>query len=99
MVSAYREAQRIKNKRENQLLWMQGVYNYKALLCVAPILHAFAKSGTKAEPYLEEPFPIDEKDAKEREIAKAKAAAAQFKMFVDMKNHERKVKGLNSNHD
>ena len=31
--------------------------------------------------------------------AKIKAAAEQFGQFVKMKNHERKVKGLNSNHD
>ncbi len=99
MVRAYRKAQSIKNERENQQMWMQGLYTYKALLCVSPILHAFAKAGTKPEPYLDEPFPIDEKEVREREAEKAKAAAARFKMFVDMKNHERKVKGLNSDHD
>lgn len=99
MVRIFRKAQRLRNKRENQQMWMQGLYNYKAILCVAPILHAFAKAGTKAEPYLEEPFPIDEVEAREREVAKVKAAAANFRMFVDMKNHERKVKELNSNHD
>lgn len=98
-VRIYRKAQRLRNKRENQQMWMQGLYNYKAILCVSPILHAFAKAGTKAEPYLDEPFPIDEEEVHEREAARMKAAAAQFKMFVEMKNHERKVKGLNSNHD
>lgn len=99
MTRAYRKAQRLRNKRENQQLWMQGVYIYKALLCVSPILHAFAKAGTRPEPYLEEPFPIDEAEARERERSKIKAAAEQFGQFVKMKNYERKVKKLNINHD
>ncbi len=99
MVRAYRKAQRIRNKRENQQMWMQGLYYYKALLCVSPILHAFAKAGTRPEPYMEEPFPLDAAEVREREEAKRKEAAERFRQFVKMKNHERKVKGLNSDHD
>lgn len=99
MVRIYRKAQRMKNKRENQQMWMQGLYYYKALLCVSPLLHAFAKAGTKAEPYMEEPFPLDEAEMREREEAKVKAAAERFRQFVEMKNYERKVKELNSDHD
>ena len=32
---------------------MQGLYIYEALCDVAPILHAFAKPGTKPLPYSE----------------------------------------------
>ncbi len=99
MARAYRKAQRIRNKRENQQLWMQGLYVYKALLCVSPILHAFAKAGTKPEPYPDMPYPIDEQDAREQEIEQLKRNAQAFGQFVDAKNYERKVKNEHSDHN
>lgn len=99
MVKAYRQAQRIRNKRENQQLWMQGAYVYKAILCASPILHAFAKAGTKPEPYPDMPYPIDEKDAKEQEIERLKQNAKAFAQFAEAKNYERKVKNEHSDHD
>ena len=99
MTVAYRKAQRIRNKRENQQLWMQGAYVYKAILCASPILHAFAKAGTKPEPYPDMPYPIDEADAREQEIERLKQNAKAFAQFAEAKNYERKVKNEHSDHD
>ncbi len=66
LVKFYREANEIKNTRKNQELWLQGLYVYQALCDVSPVLHAFAKSGTKPNPYPEKPYPITSKEAKER---------------------------------
>ena len=57
LVKFYREAHKIKNKQRNQELWLQGLYIYEALCDVSPVLHAFAKKGTKPTPYPSAPYP------------------------------------------
>ena len=63
LVKAFRKAEELKTDRKNQEMWLQGAYIYEALCRVSPILHAFAKKGTKPVPYLAEPFAINEKQA------------------------------------
>ena len=63
----YRQADELRIDRKNQELWLQGLYVYEALCDVAPILHAMAKKGTKAQPYPDKPYAITEKQRK-REI-------------------------------
>lgn len=83
----YREAWKLRQKQENQRLWLQGAYIYEAILDAAPVLHPFAKKGTKPVPYREEPYPLLEKrrdaenaqpTAEERSDAKAKAMMEVF---------------------
>ncbi len=62
----YRKAEELKNKKKNQELWLQGLYFYEALCDVAPVLHAFAKKGTKPIPYSKEPYALTEQEHKER---------------------------------
>lgn len=61
----YREAHALQKKRRNQELWLGGLYIYSALCSVSPVLHAFAPSGTKPSPYLEEPFTLTAKEVQE----------------------------------
>lgn len=61
LVIAYREAEELRKEKQNQYLWLQGMYFYDALNRVSPVLHAFAKKGTKPQPYPEEPYPINDK--------------------------------------
>ena len=58
----YRRADEIKQKRKNQELWLQGMYIYEALCDVAPILHAFARKGTKPAPYPDRPYSLTVKE-------------------------------------
>lgn len=77
----YREADEIRRERMNQEMWWQGMYIYEAICCVSPILQAFAKKGTKAKPYPEEPHPITKKQCKrdkENRQAKGDQAAKRF---------------------
>ena len=87
MVRAYRKAQEFRDRRKNQEMWIQGMYVYEAILDVAPILHAFAKKGTKPEPYSKEPYPITEADVREREEREARLRQerikAEFAAFAD----------------
>lgn len=73
----YRKAHTMQLDRKNEELWLQGLYIYEALCDVSPILHAFAKPGTKPQPYPNEPYPRTEKEAELREI---KAREARFEM-------------------
>ena len=75
----YREADAIRMKRRNEELWIQGMYIYEALCDVSPILHAFAKRGTKPTPYPDHPYALtvsdreeEKKIAEQREREKAK---------------------------
>ncbi len=58
LAKAYRKAEELKLEKMNQRLWLQGMYVYDAICCASPILHAFAKKGTKAVPYPKEPYPL-----------------------------------------
>lgn len=66
LVKYYREAQKLRRKQKNEELWLQGMYIYEALIDVAPIFHAFAKKGTKAEPYPDRPFAISPEEIREQ---------------------------------
>ena len=79
MVRAFRQAQDFKDRRRNQELWLQGMYVYEAICDVSPILHAFAKKGTKPEPYSKEPYAITESEIREREEREARAKQERFK--------------------
>lgn len=72
LVKYYREAEELRKERVNQEAWLQGMYIYDALARVAPILHAFAKKGTKAQPYVEEAYPISKKTREDAGVKKEK---------------------------
>lgn len=84
LVKYYRKAQEIRTERDNQQAWLQGMYVYDALSRLSPILHAFAKKGTKALPYVEEPYPITEKRAEQ--VKQDKEMKQSQKGLAYMKN-------------
>lgn len=73
LVKYYREAEQLRQERANQDMWLQGMYIYDAISRLSPILHAFAKKGTKAKPYPDEPYPINKRLEKQAEVNKEKA--------------------------
>ena len=70
LTESYRRADDIKRQITNHNLWLQGMYFYEALCDVSPLLHAFAKSGTKANPYPSEPYAITQQQVEEKESKK-----------------------------
>ena len=56
LVRAYRRAYEIRQENENRYAWLQGMYVYEAICDASPILHAFAKAGTRARPYADKPY-------------------------------------------
>ena len=60
------KAHEIRQKQENERLWLQGYYFYVALCDVAPVLIFNAKRGTKVEPYLKQPFAMTQEEIEQR---------------------------------
>ncbi len=83
LVKYYREAHEVQQQRENQRLWMQGAYFYDALCAVSPVLHAFAKPGTKPSPYLKEPYPLTKDESEDKEKIKQKADRQRAKVMFE----------------
>lgn len=75
---AYRKAHRLRRELENEMAWLQGMYNYDAFTVV--LSNAFRSKGAKRQKYMEKPmdiFPLTaaEKQRREREeYAKMEAA-------------------------
>lgn len=95
LVVAYRKAEELKTNRKNQEMWLQGAYVYEALCRVSPLLHAFAKKGTKPVPYIAEPFAITEKQAEYRQEEKEKKKFDKGKTMMEgfMIRHNKKFEG------
>lgn len=79
----YRKAYELKNKRRNQELWLQGAYIYEALLDVAPVLQAFRKKNAKPVPYPEEPFPLTDKEVREKKEREARKRYEKIKARME----------------
>ena len=95
LVKYYRKADELRNERLNQEMWLQGMYIYEALCDVSPILHAFAKKGTKPHPYSDRPYSLTEKAKERAEEEKAKVNAEKSKKILEafMSAHNAKYKG------
>lgn len=95
----YVEAYKLRVRRDNEQAWLIGRYVYDAICAVSPILHAFAKNGTQAHPYLERPYPSSMEEVREREIQRMKDAAEGFRALVEAKNAQLRLKevGLDVN--
>lgn len=95
LVISYRKAEELRTSRKNQEMWLQGAYFYEALSCVSPLLHAFAKKGTKPVPYMAEPFAITEKQAEYQQEEKDKKTYDKGKAIIEgfMAKHNKKFEG------
>lgn len=83
------KAHKIKQKQRNEEMWLQGYYVYIAVASVSPVLHAFAKKGTKPLPYLKEPLAIT-KEEFDKQQEKARLARKNAFIARLMKSATRK---------
>ena len=88
LVEAYRKAAELRDKRRNQELWLQGMYIYEALCDASPLFRFSMKKGViKPEPYVKEPYPITQAEAREREAREARIKEerlkAEFALFAE----------------
>lgn len=83
LVVPYRKAEELRTNRKNQEMWLQGAYIYDALCRVSPVLHAFAKKGSKPIPYPTEPYSITEKQAELKKEEQAKTVFDKGKKLME----------------
>lgn len=79
----YRQADEIRQKRKNQELWLQGMYIYEALCDVSPLLHAFAKKGTKPSPYPDQPYSLTTKELEEEKKLREKRDREKARRYME----------------
>ena len=65
MVKAFREADRLRQKRENESAWLMGAYFRMAI--DSTICNAFREKGSTPVRYPDKPFGSDEPEKKKRE--------------------------------
>lgn len=83
LVKYYRKADLMKIERMNYEKWLQGMYIYEAFCDVSPILHSFAKKGTKPHPYPDKPYSITETERKRTEENKEKEVFNKGKAIME----------------
>lgn len=79
----YCKAEEIRNEKRNQELWLQGMYLYDAMLCVSPILHAFAKKGTKPKPYPTQPYALTKRERRKEKKERERAMYEKGKRYME----------------
>jgi hypothetical protein len=82
LLGAYVKAHQLKMEQQNQMLWLQGLYVYQGIMAVSPILHAFAKRGTRPRPYLDAPIPLTSQAQRSQDDQKAQAQLEQAKAHM-----------------
>ena len=81
---AFRKAAQIQLEKKNHELWLQGMYFYEALCDASPLLHAFAKKGTKPHPYPDKPYAITDNQRERNEDRKEKATFEKGKKLMEL---------------
>lgn len=79
LVRSYRKAFQLSQKIKNQDLWLQGAYFYEAICDSSPLFNPFAKSGTNAFPYPNEPYAFTREEVEERSQKQAQLNYEQMK--------------------
>lgn len=83
LVKYYRDAEELRNEKLNEQAWLQGMYFYDAIARVAPLLHAYAKKGTKAKPYVEQPYPISKRSVQEMKKKEGEVKAQKGMRYME----------------
>lgn len=83
MPKYFRKADRMKRQRDNQKLWMLGAYVYEAIYDLVPVLRfSMSKQAVKPLPYMERPFPLDQKEIEEQREEEERKRAAEIKAKI-----------------
>lgn len=91
LVKAYRKAYEYKKQEWNVQAYLNGMYVYDALLRVSPILHAFAKKGTKPIPYRDKPIEIYTNHEQQKKVEVNKSRDMQLRMVERFKKINKRL--------
>lgn len=94
LVKAYRKAKKLQKDETNFLLWLRSRYEYETLIRVAPIY-----GGKQPQEFMQEPFPLTLKEAKESEARERKRRYEQSRdrMIARAAESQRRFKDGNNN--
>ena len=77
---AYRKANELTRRQQNQFAWLQGRYIYDALCEASPLFRmSFSRGRISPADYTKEPYPITEDEKREREERRKKAEMERLK--------------------
>ncbi len=89
MVRDFRFAYKRRLEQQNRMMWLQGLYVYRAIDAIMPAL-SIKTQNVGIKPYLDEPIPITQDEEEEREIRKQKLQfeqnQARFKALANKFN-------------
>lgn len=89
---AYREAEKLRLRRENEMAHIQGAYIYEALAAVAPLFRGMKPA--RPQSYKKDPYDIFPEDVRRREEEEKRAQYAKVKdkvaAFAKAFNEKRK---------
>lgn len=81
----YLKADEIRRRRQNEALWLQGLYVRDALCC--SVVNMFSDKNAQKFEYPAEPYPITEQQIREREEQKRRQMVerikAEFEAFAE----------------
>lgn len=81
MTRSFVEADRLRNKRMNTELWLQGLYYYDAVCCA--LQNAFKKKSDPPEKYAEKPYDIFPKqETKQEKEQREESERLQAKLYM-----------------
>ena len=83
LTKVYRNAFEMKRDRKNHELWLQGLYIYEALIDASPVFHDLVKGKVKPIEYVKEPYPITQKQVKEKAEREERLRAEKQKAMVE----------------
>ena len=91
IVRAFRKADELNRRRQNEMLWMQGVYIREALL--STVGNMFSGKGATPIEYPKEPYPvtadqIEEKKERERKSMEERMKADLLAVAARMINKQ-----------
>ncbi|MBE7091740.1 MAG: hypothetical protein E7365_00960 [Clostridiales bacterium] len=86
----YRKAYKMKQKRNNDLAWLNGRYVYDALKAIVPALRGLSKEPV--EQYLDEPYPYTKEDVIEYKNRKMLEKAQKYREYAEARNAERQAR-------
>lgn len=90
LVIAYREADKIKQKRMNYEKWLQGAYIYEALCDASPLLNGLSRQH-RAYPYSKKPY-----DSQTAEVKKSPVELEKENMKLQMEKFGRMMRRVNA---
>lgn len=80
LAKVYRDAQEIREQRENIAAWRSGIYMVSALN--ATVGNMFMKKGSKPAKYMSRPLPLTYKDKKAQELEQQREAQERIKRMM-----------------